>query len=79
MEIDVVAYITALAPSITAVLTVILALLTMINKVSKILVNIKADNELLKKEVDKKFEDSEIEKISIQLKMLAEENSKLSK
>ena len=45
---EVVTYIVTIAPSLTAILTVIISLLTMINRISKIVVNIHKDNEQLK-------------------------------
>ena len=75
---EVVTYIVTIAPSLTAILTVIISLLTMINRISKIVVNIHKDNEQLKDEVAKKIEDEEIKKLTDQIDVLAQQNAELS-
>ena len=75
---EVVTYIVTIAPSLTAILTVIISLLTMINRISKIVVNIHKDNEQLKDEVAKKIEDAEVKKLTDQIDVLAQQNSELS-
>lgn len=75
---EVVTYIVAIAPSLTAILTVIITLMTMINKISKIVVNIHKDNEQLKDEVSKKIEDAEVKRLTDQIDVLAQQNAELS-
>lgn len=75
---EVVAYVITIAPSLTAILTVIISLLTMINRISKIVVNIHKDNEQLKDEVAKKIEDAEVKKLTDQINVLAQQNAELS-
>ena len=75
---EVVTYIVTIAPSLTAILTVIISLLTMINRISKIVVNIHKDNEQLKDEVAKKIEDAEVKKLTDQIDVLAQQNAELS-
>lgn len=75
---EVVTYIVTIAPSLTAILTVIISLLTMINRISKIVVNIHKDNEELKDEVAKKIEDAEVKKLTDQIDVLAQQNAELS-
>ena len=75
---EVVTYIVTIAPSLTAILTVIISLLTMINRISKIVVNIHKDNEQLKDEVAKKVEDAEVKKLTDQIDVLAQQNAELS-
>ena len=75
---EVVTYIVTIAPSLTAILTVIISLLTMINRISKIVVNIHKDNEQLKDEVAKKIEDAEFKKLTDQIDVLAQQNAELS-
>ena len=75
---EVVTYIVTIAPSLTAILTVIISLLTMINRISKIVVNIHKDNEQLKDEVAKKIEDAEVKKLTDQIDVLAQQNVELS-
>lgn len=75
---EVVTYIVTIAPSLTAILTVIISLLTMINRISKIVVNIHKDNEELKDEVAKKIEDAEVKKLTDQINVLAQQNAELS-
>ena len=75
---EVVTYIITIAPSLTAILTVIISLLTMINRISKIVVNIHKDNEQLKDEVAKKIEDAEVKKLTDQIDVLAQQNAELS-
>ena len=75
---EVVTYIVTIAPSLTAILTVIISLLTMINRISKIVVNIHKDNEQLKDEVAKKIEDAEVKRLTDQIDVLAQQNAELS-
>lgn len=75
---EVVAYVITIAPSLTAILTVIISLMTMINRISKIVVNIHKDNEQLKDEVAKKIEDAEVKKLTDQINVLAQQNAELS-
>lgn len=75
---EVVTYIVAIAPSLTAILTVIISLMTMINKISKIVINIHKDNEQLKDEVAKKIEDAEVKRLTDQIDVLAQQNAELS-
>ena len=75
---EVVTYIVTIAPSLTAILTVIISLLTMINRISKIVVNIHKDNEELKDEVAKKIEDAEVKRLTDQIDVLAQQNAELS-
>ena len=75
---EVVTYIVTIAPSLTAILTVIISLLTMINRISKIVVNIHKDNEQLKDEVAKKIEDAEVKRLTDQIDDLAQQNAELS-
>lgn len=75
---EVVAYVITIAPSLTAILTVIISLLTMINRISKIVVNIHKDNEQLKDEVAKKIEDAEVKRLTDQIDVLAQQNAELS-
>ena len=75
---EVVTYIITIAPSLTAILTVIISLLTMINRISKIVVNIHKDNEQLKDEVAKKIEDAEVKRLTDQIDVLAQQNAELS-
>ena len=75
---EAVTYIVTIAPSLTAILTVIISLLTMINRISKIVVNIHKDNEQLKDEVAKKIEDAEVKKLTDQIDVLAQQNAELS-
>lgn len=75
---EVVTYIVTIAPSLTAILTVIISLMTMINRISKIVVNIHKDNEQLKDEVAKKIEDAEVKKLTDQIDVLAQQNAELS-
>lgn len=75
---EVVTYIVTIAPSLTAILTVIISLLTMINRISKIVINIHKDNEQLKDEVAKKIEDAEVKKLTDQIDVLAQQNAELS-
>ena len=75
---EVVTYIVTIAPSLTAILTVIISLLPMINRISKIVVNIHKDNEQLKDEVAKKIEDAEVKKLTDQIDVLAQQNAELS-
>ena len=75
---EVVTYIVTIAPSLTAILTVIISLLTMINRISKIVVNIHKDNEQLKDEVSKKIEDAEVKRLTDQIDVLAQQNAELS-
>lgn len=75
---EVVTYIVTIAPSLTAILTVVISLLTMINRISKIVVNIHKDNEQLKDEVAKKIEDAEVKRLTDQIDVLAQQNAELS-
>ena len=75
---EVIAYIITIAPSLTAILTVIISLMTMINKISKIVTNIHKDNEQLKEEVGKRIEDAEVKKLTDQINVLAQQNAELS-
>ena len=75
---EVVTYVITIAPSLTAILTVIISLLTMINRISKIVVNIHKDNEQLKDEVAKKIEDAEVKRLTDQIDVLAQQNAELS-
>ena len=75
---EVVTYIVTIAPSLTAILTVIISLLTMINRISKIVVNIHKDNEQLKDEVAKKIEDAEVKRLTDQIDVLAQQNAEIS-
>ena len=75
---EVIAYIITIAPSLTAILTVIISLMTMINKISKIVINIHKDNEQLKEEVGKRIEDAEVKKLTDQINVLAQQNAELS-
>lgn len=75
---EVVTYIVTIAPSLTAILTVIISLMTMINRISKIVVNIHKDNEQLKDEVAKKIEDAEVKRLTDQIDVLAQQNAELS-
>ena len=50
----------------------------MINRISKIVVNIHKDNEQLKDEVAKKIEDAEVKKLTDQIDVLAQQNAELS-
>ena len=75
---EVVTYIVTIAPSLTAILTVIISLLTMINRISKIVVNIHKDNEQLKDEVAKKIEDAEVKRLTDQIDVLAQQDAELS-
>ena len=75
---EVVTYIVTIAPSLTAILTVIISLLTMINRSSKIVVNIHKDNEQVKDEVAKKIEDAEVKRLTDQIDVLAQQNDEHS-
>lgn len=75
---EVIAYVITIAPSLTAILTVIISLMTMINKISKIVINIHKDNEQLKEEVGKRIEDAEVKKLTDQINVLAQQNAELS-
>lgn len=75
---EVIAYVITIAPSLTAILTVIISLMTMINKISKIVTNIHKDNEQLKDEVGKRIEDAEVKKLTDQINVLAQQNAELS-
>ena len=75
---EVIAYVITIAPSLTAVLTVIISLMTMINRISKIVTNIHKDNEQLKEEVGKRIEDAEVKKLTDQINVLAQQNAELS-
>lgn len=75
---EVVAYVITIAPSLTAILTVIISLMTMINKISKIVVNIHNDNKELKDEVAKQIEDAEVKRLTDQINVLAQQNAELS-
>ena len=50
----------------------------MINRISKIVVNIHKDNEQLKDEVAKKIEDAEVKRLTDQIDVLAQQNAELS-
>ena len=75
---EVIAYVITIAPSLTAILTVIISLMTMINRISKIVTNIHKDNEQLKEEVGKRIEDAEVKKLTDQINVLAQQNAELS-
>lgn len=72
-------YIVTLVPSVTSVLTVIVGLLVVVNKVTAQITKLVQENQVLKDAIQGALDNTEVAALRSEIKRLAAENARLSK